>query len=960
MFYIWGVIIKTPNQSMKKFYLLFLLLSLFCANLTAQSPIRGIVKDEKGETLIGVTIQVKGKTGTGVVTDFDGVFELKTELPSPTLIFSYVGYTTQEISIVDKKKYLAVTMKEEATTLGVVEIVSRNLVEKKNEDPRTIETIKDFKSIAASDPYNGMSTLKDVDATQASFGFTVINTRGFNSTSPVRSLQIIDGVDNQSPGLNFSLGNFLGSSELDLKEIDMIVGANSAYYGPNAFNGVVSMGTKNPFYTKGIAIQLKGGERSMAETAIRIADVKKNKAGEDAIGFKLNLFYLRADDWKADNYDPVGGTRSKKNNRGGYDAINIYGDEYSPTYNFTTPDNNTTSYVGMGIVHREGYKESDLVDYNTRNIKANASVHFRLRPSQKEQSAEFIVSSSFGSGTTVYQGDNRFSLRDILFFQNRLELRKTGKYFIRAYATNEDAGRSYDPYFTALLLQQKNKSNEAWASDYAYHWRNVYEPQILANENYPKDSTYYNEITGEFKKFFDKDKALKWLETNNDRLTDWANETKHYAETNTKNSNNAGKGGYYAGSEAFKQEFDRITSTASSKRDVENGGTRFVDKSALFHLHGERRFEESWGTLRVGSNARLYTPNSKGTIFYDTSGVKLTNLEYGIYAGIEKKMAEEKIRFSATARMDKNQNFAYLFSPAASIIYTPTPKEKNNYFRLNFASAIRNPTLTDQYLFLNVGRAILSGNLNGIKGVYTPESFINYLGSRNLKALEKIDIAPVRPEKVKTVELGYRTTLLDKFYVDMTYYYSFYRDFIGYRICVQSDFDQLTGLPQNTTVYRMAANSDNIVTTQGFSLGLNYYLSKSITLNANGSWNKLNKDFPDDPIIPAYNTPLHKFNVGITGRDMKFLVGSKLVQNLGFNLNYKWIEGFVFEGSPQFTGAIPTYTLLDGQVNYFIPKLKTTLKLGASNILNNKQFQTYGGPRIGRLAYFSVLYEWAK
>jgi iron complex outermembrane receptor protein len=83
--------------------------------------------------------------------------------------------------------------------------------------------------------YDGLGSLKDVDLTTASLGFTVINTRGFNSTSPVRSLQIIDGVDNQSPGLNFSLGNFLGCSELDVKKVDLIVGASSAFYGPNAF-----------------------------------------------------------------------------------------------------------------------------------------------------------------------------------------------------------------------------------------------------------------------------------------------------------------------------------------------------------------------------------------------------------------------------------------------------------------------------------------------------------------------------------------------------------------------------------------------------------------------------------------------------------------------------------------------------------------------------------------------------
>ena len=60
---------------------------------------------------------------------------------------------------------------------------------------------------------------------------------------------------------------------------------------------------------------------------------------------------------------------------------------------------------------------------------------------------------------------------------------------------------------------------------------------------------------------------------------------------------------------------------------------------------------------------------------------------------------------------------------------------------------------------------------------------------------------------------------------------------------------------------------------------------------------------------------------------------------------------------PQFTGFIPTYDLLDAQVNYTITRWHTTIKLGAANVLNNKQFQTYGGPRIGRMAYLSILYD---
>ena len=119
----------------------------------------------------------------------------------------------------------------------------------------------------------------------------------------------------------------------------------------------------------------------------------------------------------------------------------------------------------------------------------------------------------------------------------------------------------------------------------------------------------------------------------------------------------------------------------------------------------------------------------------------------------------------------------------------------------------------------------------------------------------------------------------------------------------------------------------------------------------------LDKRGSDDPIIPAYNTPENKYNLGISGREMVLRFGDKSIRGLGFNVNYKWIQGFLFEGSPQFTGEIPTYDMVDAQVNYHVKKIHTTFKLGASNLLNKMNYQTYGGPRIGRMTYFSVLVE---
>ena len=124
-------------------------------------------------------------------------------------------------------------------------------------------------------------------------------------------------------------------------------------------------------------------------------------------------------------------------------------------------------------------------------------------------------------------------------------------------------------------------------------------------------------------------------------------------------------------------------------------------------------------------------------------------------------------------------------------------------------------------------------------------------------------------------------------------------------------------------------------------------------MNGNYSWNVLNKE-SDDPIIPAYNTPEHKFNVGFRGRDLAI----NKFDGVGFNINYKWIEGFIFEGSPQFTGSVPTYGLLDAQINKRIDKANLTIKIGASNLLNNQVLQVYGGPFVGRMIYTSLSFDW--
>jgi iron complex outermembrane receptor protein len=968
---------------MKKILLLVLQNLLFISIAFCQSVSGVVFDDHGGEAMVGVVIAVKGTT-TATMTDIDGKFDLKvTQQPPFILSFSYMGYATQEVEIKDAagmKRSYTVKIKEEGKVLKDIEVVDRRITQKQMESPQTVETmgLQAIKQTASSTFYEGLSTLKGVDMTAASLGFVIINTRGFNSTSPVRSLQLLDGADNQAPGLNFSVGNFAGATEIDIQKVDLIVGASSSMYGPNAFNGVINMQTKNPFYYDGLTVFVKGAERDLFEGAVRYARVFKNKKNIDKFAFKVNASYLRADDWIANNMSPATNSWQPASNPGGYDAVNRYGDELlqQSDNNYDSQYNNRQA-PGLKQFFRTGYLEQDLVNYNTRNIKANSELRYRIT-----DKIEVKASYNFGTGTTVYQGDDRYSLNGLMFHQIKAEISQPDKFFIRVYTTMENAGDSYDAVFTALKLQDWAKSDNKWAQDYSSFWENgargVASPASrvenlpgFPNTNSPLWNTNYDSINAV---------ANSILSKYQDSLVLWHQMARTFADTFT------GRGGnqrLVPGTPLFDSVFHSITTHTASQ-----GGTMFYDRSKMVHAQGEYKFsprlkgaEKPLMDIIVGASFRMYLPDSRGTIFSDTlvriyardasgnilkdpSGNpivkdslynKITDWEAGAYASLSRKFdfgAEKKhaIILTATCRVDKNENFNFISTPAASIVYS----FKNNHtVRLSFSSAIRNPTLQDQYLYYNVGTAILIGNLKGFDSLVTIQSLQNYGNSTNPKdsMLKYVNVPKVRPEKVQSVELGYKGIIAKKLYVDASGYVSFYRYFLGYQIGATVMDIGGTKLPQQ--FYRVAANSSDPIMTYGVSFGFNYFFVKKFSLNGNYSWNYLNKLGSNDPIIPAFNTPEHKFNIGISGYNLKI----KTLEGFGFNINYKWIDGFNFEGSPQFTGAIPTYSLLDAQISYEVKKIFTTFKIGGSNLISKYNYQAYGGPGIGRMIYGSMLFD---
>ena len=890
------------------------IIPLLFAKYSKAQTISGKIYNANKESLIGAYITVPSINGVGSISDENGSFSLKVNTFPVTLKVSYLGYLDNQVVVKSPSSKLSIIMKEakENVLTGAVVKASR-VTEKQKEAPLTVESIgiKAIKDAPAASFYESLGNLKGVDVTAASLGFRVVNTRGFNSTSPVRSLQLIDGVDNQSPGLNFSLGNFLGASDIDIQRVNVIAGASSAFYGPNAFNGVISMETKSPFLFPGVMAEIKVGERQMGQVQFRIADYFNNEKGEQKFGYKLTASYMQANDWEAENYQPTQDSDFDETNPGGYDAVNRYGDEnYEDRLNPT----GQLDYPGLGAFYRTGYREVDLVDYSTDNVKLNTALFYKIN---KETELEYAF--NYSGGSTVYQGDNRYKLENIRFWQNKIELRNKGKYFLRAYSTNEDAGDTYDIVATGFELNDRAIDNNQWFTSYANRWRQPYSAGYKV-QKLPGYPTYSPAVHDNVPNWIDKF-LNPFLAQHQDSIRAWHEDIRAL--------NDGSGGGIYSprfipGTAEFDSVFQDITT-----RLFTDNGTRFFDRSALYHAQGEYIFTPSFGKITVGANGRLYRPNSRGTILKDTGDVTITNYEGGVYSGIEKRWLMDRVIANVTTRVDKNQNFDFLVSPAASLIYK---HRTNHVFRTSFSSAIRNPTLADQYLYYDVGRARLLGNLDGYDSLIDVQSFIDYSATTLQPDLLKyFDVDPIRPEQARTIEFGYKGNIADQsLFIDAGYYFTSYTNFIGYNIGIDAYIDPVNNFPTNIGVYRVAANAKSRVTTQGIAIGLNYYFKK-YALGGNYSWNQLNKKGSDDPIIPAFNTPEHKFNISFSGEKLKlpYLQG----EHFGFGLNYKWIEGFVFEGSPQFTGTVPTYDMLDLQINYQVLSLKTTFKLGASNVL---------------------------
>ncbi|MEI7831308.1 MAG: TonB-dependent receptor [Prolixibacteraceae bacterium] len=928
---------------MKIIYSLLSLL-LVSTGLFAQTAVTGYVKDAKtGVALNGADIVVVGKP-LGTFTNFDGNFKLTVNQEFPVLIrISMIGFVSQILEIRNNLQTINASLKEMETELDEVIISASRNPERIMESPVSIERmdLRAIQSTASPNYYDGLENLKGVDINTSSLTFKSINTRGFAKVGNNRFVQLIDGMDNTSPAMNFAMGNLLGISELDVNTVELLEGAASALYGANAFNGILFTKSKSPFEFQGVSAYGKTGYTSQKAAGINKymdAGVRVAKAFGDKFAAKASLSFLTGTEWYATDYKDFNIPDADRSNPA-YDGLNIYGDEISAKLNFKQIALSAgipaqiANLMGSQTVSRTGYKEVDLVDYGAKSIKGDLS--FNYRP--KGDDLEIVYNTRFGRGTTIYHGANRYAIKDFFTAQQKLEV-SNNHFFARAYTTSEPSGNSYDTRFAAINLNRAWKSDSQWFNDYA--------------------GAYVQGFVGATMAGGTPDPAIIHQSARN------------FAQT----------GALVPGTSAFNNAFEKIISDP----DVSTGA-KFVNDTRMYHVEANYNSQKliEFVDIQIGGSWREYILNSAGTIFTDYDGPISYN-EIGAYTQVQKSFAENRLKFSGSIRYDKSKNLSGNLSPRMAFTYAAGDRKSHN-FRISYQTGFRNPTAQDLYIGLDAGKAILVGSSPDNIDRYisgpiivskTGQSLGNpatvKLGGRSayenafsyssvLKGTpQKSNFKYVLPEKVIAYEIGYRGAI-GSFSIDLNSYYNKYNGFIGPKTVVVplygkadlSDINSVVKQPNalialssgDYKAFQVYTNTDADIRSYGIGAGLSTRIFIDYNVNVNYTWSKYTFEQSTDPDYKAaFNTPEHKIKASI-GNPAVF-------KNFGFNVNLRWNNDYLWESSFQ-SAIVPSSTVVDSQISYTMPKLKSVIKIGGANIGGQEYFSAPGTGHTGSLYYAS-------
>lgn len=893
----------------------------------AQSEVSGTILDgDTKQSLPGVSVVVKGGS-QGVFTAADGSFRIPISQFPITLVFSFIGFETTEVEVASAQ---AISLELKSSPLFIDEVVvsASRTAQRKIESPVTIERIstKDLANSPQVNYYDMIQGLKGVDVTVSSIGFTSVTTRGFNTSGNTNFLQMVDGMDNQAPGLNFPLGNVIGLTQLDVDNIELLSGASSALYGSRGLNGAMVMTGKNPFQYQGLSALLTQGVNHVGKesndpvSASPYTDftVRYAKKINDKFAFKVNFQYTKANDWAANDLSNKNGTGTRETDPG-YDGVNVYGDETNTNIEPILAGIAASDPGGLGlvlapvlgdpiVVSRTGWKEYGYLNNNISMTKSNAELRYKLSPG-----VEAIVSGTFGTGSVVYTNDTRYQIRDFKVGQYRAEV-SSKNWFVRAYTTQENSGKTLIAGPTAQYM------NEAWK---------------------PSEAEWFPEYINAF---------VTSLAMGSDE-----------AGAHTAARDFADSGMPVAGSAYFNHIKDSI-----SQKPITEGGTLFLDRSKMYNVAGQYNFSDmiKWAELIVGVNWRYYDLNSKGTLFPDEDGPISVN-EYSGYAQLIKRLMNEKLALTGSIRLDKNTLFGD--PKPTSRVSAVIEVANQNYLRFSYQNAYSFPSnvqaLQNTLNGMNPASYAAGGSSYLLNDVYefnkyrpyTYESVQEYQNSLDQNDLVAYDVNDIKPQSANSFELGYAAVVGKKVLIDVLGYYAAWENFIGY-----TDVANTPGTTDNTAFldpgthvkYNIAINEQKTVNTYGYAASLSYDMSKNFMFKINYYSDHMKNSNDENTHNVRFNTPSYHLNaeVGNTGFGKN--------KQISFSATARYKPSYEYEVAGGLgKGEVASSLVIDAQVGYKLIKANSTIRIGATNLTNQYYSTGIANPMIGGMYYVSLGYN---
>ena len=967
---------------MKNIFALFILVTPFVsqAQLNGALILSGRVVGEGHEGLPGVSVSVKNTT-KGTATDSTGKFSLIINQKLPfTIVVSSVGFTPQEMTVKNTSTNLTIQLTTQTYIANEVVVTASRTPEKILRSPVAIEKLdlRALKETPAASFYDALGNVKGVQLTTSSLTFKVPNTRGFNIPNNFRFMQLVDGIDMQAATLGVPLGNAIGPTELDIQSVEITPGAASALYGMNAINGMANLLTRNPFNSQGLSVYHKTGVNHvdgkdhpagfLTETAIRYA-----KAYNDKFAFKINASYMQGTDWISDtrrDQNPnnkitanPGFPALDGDNNAAFDGWNKYGDD-------ALAGSNTVSVTGLTIdgvanktltVARTGYWEKDLVDPKVSNIKFDAALHYRFNPH-----TELTYSYRIGQMDGVFQRGNKVKLDNVVVQNHQLEL-KGSHFTIKAYTSSENTGDSYNvkPLADNLDLYTGGSAT-AWGAKYksaltAYagsHGGALTSANLAAATQYARQQADLGRVEPGTERFtVVKDSIVK--------INNWD-----------------------------------IRSSAIPNAPV-TGGAALIQKSNLYHVEGQWDLTEAvkFANLLIGADARVYALIPDGNDFVDFTraiadrntalpdgsfGKNTYYKKFGGFIQLSKTFFNDKLKLNGSLRVDNNPEFPVKYTPRFAAVYTLA--EKHN-FRFTYQQGYRFPALFEALSYVNNGRVkrvgilpVINEGLGYRDNSYTQSSVaifnaaVKAAGNTDAAALANRSLLQAgnlpdgRPEGIYSFEVGYKSVLFgNKLILDVDAYSNVYDGFLGQvqvyvpiGETIGSDASVIAMIDRNRDAtaasggnaaskgqerYRVYTNARNTYITYGSSLGVTCQFYKTYAVSGNLNYNNIKGNATADLFVTGFNTPRWTSN---------FSFGNRAVtKNFGFNIVWKWQDAFLWE-SPLVTGDIDAINNIDAQISLRLPAYKSTIKIGGTNILNNRHIEYAGGPTIGSLYYVAI------